>query len=324
MLHTTSKLRFAIRTGGICLAAQLFHPALLAQDLSPIALPSAAAAGVLAQQPKGLEKSERHPAYGLQVEYSYVGEGDTSYHGDHGQSDAQTLGVAGQMDYPLNEHWFIPLSVQSKELWLETLNGLPIPGEIDTLSFGAGVGYHFNDQWTVAASVGPTLYRYNDITSDDIGFTTAIHATYQWRPDVLFAFGLAINPDSEVPVLPLAGARWNINPDFTLNLMFPRPALIYHLKPQIDLMLVGSGEFATFRTAADLGNTIGQIRYNHTLGTYRNFHLGAGAEYRFSNSLSASFETGYAFGRQIDYKDVGETVTFEPSPYVTAGLRWRF
>jgi hypothetical protein len=320
----SSPLRLATRTGGICLAAQLFHPATQAQELPAAALPSAAAIGALANHPAELEKSAPRPAYCLQVNYSYAGEGDVSYHGDRGQSDAHDFGVAAQVDLPLDEHWFVPVSAQSKNLWLETISGVPIPDEINTLSLGVGAGYHFNDQWTVAGSLGPTLYRFSDFTGDDIGFTTAIHATYRWRPDVLFAFGLAINPDSEVPVLPLAGARWNINPDFTLSLMFPRPALIYHMKPQVDLMLVGSGEFATFRTESDMGSKIGQIRYNHTLGTYRNFHLGCGAEYRFSHNLSASFETGYAFGRQIDYKSVGETVTFDPSPYVTAGLRWRF
>ena len=40
--------------------------------------------------------------------------------------------------------------------------------------------------------------------------------------------------------------------------------------------------------------------------------------------FSLSVEGGYSVGREIDYKNIGQTVTFDPAPYVQAGLKYRF
>jgi hypothetical protein len=106
--------------------------------------------------------------------------------------------------------------------------------------------------------------------------------------------------------------------------MFPKTALVYRVVPQLNVFVGASGEFAVFRTESDFGNKISQSQYNNALGTYRDFHLGAGAEYHLPFGPSIHVEAGYSFRREIDYKDIGETVSFDPGPYVQAGLRWRF
>ena len=122
-------------------------------------------------------------------------------------------------------------------------------------------------------------------------------------------------------MLPSAGLRWDIQTNLTLSLMFPRSGLDYRITPKLDLFVHADG--AVFRAENNLGDKIGQSRFNNGLATYRDFHLGLGAEYRLAGGLSATIEGGYSFGREIDYTRIDQTVKFGSAPFVQAGLRWR-
>ncbi len=106
--------------------------------------------------------------------------------------------------------------------------------------------------------------------------------------------------------------------------MFPRPVIIYRPMPKLSLFAGGDFKFAVFRADSNQGDKLGQPRYDNALGTYRDFHLGAGIEYELVRGLSLSAEGGYSVGRQINYRRIDQTVEFDPAPYVRAGLRYRF
>ena len=137
-------------------------------------------------------------------------------------------------------------------------------------------------------------------------------------------FGLGFNPDSVYPVLPIAGVRWDVNTNLTLNLMFPKAGVIYRIDPNLSLYASVDFKFAVFRSEDDLGTQIGQPRFNNALATYQDIHLGLGAEYRIIRGLWVGVEGGYSVGRSIRYKNIDETVKFDPSPYVQASVRCWF
>ncbi len=262
---------------------------------------------------------------GASVDYSYVGSGDVTFSGTKGSSDAQSVNANLTGEIPLSDQWFIPMGIDSHNLFLGTVAAAPIPDQINTLGMGAGVGYHINDQWTVTGIVGPRFYRIGDVEGDgDVGVGGVVHATYRWTPSLTVGFGLAFEPDSDVPVLPVAGLRWEIQTNLILNLMWPKPALIYRVNHDLDAYICGGGNFTVFRAGTDFGTRLGQPVYNNALATYRDFHVGAGVNYRLVRGLSLEIEGGYSVGREIDYNRLDQTVSFDPAPYVEAGIRYRF
>ena len=176
----------------------------------------------------------------------------------------------------------------------------------------------------MAASAGPALYRFDDIQSDDIGAGGMVRAVYRPRRDLALLFGIGFNPDSVYPVLPLVGARWDVETNLTLSLMFPKSGVFYRVAPRLSLYAAADFRFAVFRTDNDLGNDIGQPAFSNALATYQDVHLGVGVDYRIVRGLLVSLEGGYSVGRAIHYKDLDETVNFNPSPYVQASVRWWF
>ncbi len=296
---------------------------------------------IIAQTPMPMQSQPATPsfaaanAYGLalqsnrwnisvSMDYSYVAAGDISFEGSKGNSDAQSLNASLRAEIPVDDQWFVPVGIGSRNLFLGTVAGAPIPDQIDTMGLAAGLGYHLNEQWTFVGSVGPQFYRLDDIGGDDVGVAGMVRATWRWKPNLTLAFGIAFEPDNQVPALPLAGLRWDIRTNLTLNLMWPGPALIYHVDKRFDVFMGAGGNFTVFRSDPNLGNRIGQPAFNNALGTYRDFHLGAGAEYRLLRGLSLGIEGGYSVGREIDYVRIGQTVSFDPGPYVRLNLRVRF
>jgi hypothetical protein len=262
---------------------------------------------------------------GAYADYSYVAPGVVKYPGANGnKSDAQTVNLALSAEVPINKEWFVPVVVGAESLFFNQVDDTPIPDRVNVIRLNAGVGYRFGENWTVSASAGPLLYRVNNIEGEDVGVGGMVRATYRLNPDVIFNFGWVFNPDSDVPVLPMFGARWSVRTNLTLNLMFPRTGIVYQAAPKLSTFVgVGLGG-ATFRTDESFGNGIGQPRFNNQLATYWDIRAGIGVEYALSRAVAVSLEGGYSVWRELDYKDLDEKVRFMPSPCVQAGIRCRF
>ena len=306
----------------------LLNCALSAQETQPGAGPPPTPAG--GSQAEFAAPTAFMPVAGksratFSVNDSYVGAGQAKFQGAKlGNSEADSVNASLAGAVALDEKWFIPLGVHSANLFLDSVAGAPVPEEIHTLRLMGGLGYQLNDRWSFAASVGPAFYRLSDLDSGTLGVAGMVQAIWRLRPNLTLAFGLGFDPDLDVPVLPAAGMRWNIRTNLTLNLMFPRPVLICRAAPRLSLFAGADIKFAVFRADGDQGDKIGQTRYDNALGTYRDFHLGAGVEYQVVRGLSMSVEGGYSLGREIDYQRIGQTVTFDAAPYAQVGLKYRF
>jgi hypothetical protein len=270
-------------------------------------------------------KAEGRPRITVNSDYSYVFGTKASFgREDSDNSGAQSVTAALAVTVPVSEKWFVPLGLSTTHHFLDSAADLPIPDSIHTLRVSAGVGYNFDQRWSASLSLGPTLYKFEEVGGNDVGIAGLVTVLYRVNPGLTWAFGLNANPDSDVPVLPAVGVRWAFEPEWTLNLMFPRPIVIYHPSERWNLFAGGDIRFSVFRTDDDLGDTIGNPRYNDTRATYRDLRVGAGAEYEVLPELWASLEGGYSVWREIDFKDRDRSVDFDPSPYVQLALRYRF
>jgi hypothetical protein len=308
-----------IKYGAAALAAvSLLNLSATAQTNQPATLPEEANNADWAPAHAGGWK------LGLAADYSSVAAAGVNFNGVKGNSGAQSAGAFLMGEVPLNETWFIPMSLVSRNIFLGTVPGAPIPNTIDTLGFNVGLGCHLNDQWTIAGSVGPRFYRLDSVDGSGIGVGGMVRATYKWRPNLTVAIGFAVNPDRDVPVLPLSGIRWDIRTNLSLSLMYPRSGLDYRLTSKLSLFAGFDGNFAVFRAENNMGNRMGMPQFNNGLGTYRDFHAGVGADYRILRGFSAFVQGGYSFARELDYQRIDRTVKFDAAPYIQAGLICRF
>ena len=112
--------------------------------------------------PVGQDWSAIHSAQwrmGFSADYSAVAARSVNFDGASGRSGAQSANAAVTGEVPVNDQWFVPMGLVSRNLFLGGVGGAPIPDQIDTLGLGAGLGWHYNDRWTFIGSVGPRIYR---------------------------------------------------------------------------------------------------------------------------------------------------------------------
>lgn len=259
------------------------------------------------------------------ADYSYDAPATAKFQGNslaNSDESGLILGVDSRLN--VNDEWFVPLGFQSDNFFLGSVDGAPVPDSIHTLHFRTGLGWHWNDQWTFTGLIGPALYRMEDIHSDDIGFSGGVMAIFQQRPNLSWTFGILATPDSDLVVLPLVGVHWKINDQYTLDVGVPKTRLTCRLDSRWALYTGLDLTGTTFRGPESLGEKAGFSAYNNARATYRDIRLGVGAGYELTRGLHAEIEAGCSVYREINYNDLNQQVTFDPTPYVRVGLGYRF
>lgn len=272
------------------------------------------------------EEDGRPPVLEVKIETSYNLGGETEYRGkEFGDSDAFNINFSLGTMMPLSERWMMSLELQSQNFLLNDLPGVPMPDAIHTLELGTGLAFRPNDRWMFMARLNTSLYRLEDITSDDIGLGGGVMAMWQYSDSLKWVFGAMYQPDNDLPVIPLLGVDWLINEHWQLQLAFPQPRLIYNpggkwrLHAGMDLLLG-----TTFRTSDTLGSDMGLPKFDNELGSYSDIRIGGGFGYQLSKSLSLEAEGGFSVSREIEYPDLDQKVKFDPAPYFRVGLKFAF
>lgn len=280
--------------------------------------------------PQDFENLPGGPAWQAGVNLGYVGGTSAKFQGARsGDSDAFNVNIGAENRVRLTDDWFLHLGLVSDNYFLGTVADDPLPAAIHTLRLNTGIGYRWNDQWTFTALVSPSLYRFEDVDGDDIGVSGGIVATFMQKPSLIWSFGIIGSPDSDVPVLPIAGVRWQINDHYTLEVGMPKTRLTYKIEPKLAIYTGLDLNGTTFRTSEHLmppntpplNNT---AQYNNALASYHDIRLGVGASYEFWRGIRAEVESGFSVYREIYYKDIDQSVEFKPAPYVRLGLGVRF
>lgn len=256
---------------------------------------------------------------------TYAAAGDVTFDDtERGDSESVSVALDISTQVPLGEIFFVPIAFGSDNIFLNSVEGVPIPNNINTLSFGTGVGVRLSDQWTAAIIANALLYNLEDVGSNSLGFSAMLRAEYAISTDFVWLFGVAFQSDSDLPVLPVAGLRWNLQEDLTLSLVFPKPELLYRVTPEINVFLTGSFETITFRADDSLSEDAGVAGFDNALGNYREISAGIGAEYLVSRSFTIRLEGGYVIDRNLDYDRVGKDIEFDSAPYARLALKFGF
>jgi hypothetical protein len=258
-------------------------------------------------------------------DYSFVERSNVADSGASGKSGAQTINLEIETEIPINDCWSVPVDFQSANIFLGAVPGIAIPENINTVHFATGVAYQFDRQWSLAVTAGPALYRFDDLSIEDVGIAGEVRVTYQVNPDLEFFLGADYEKDSKYPVLPAAGIKWKVNDHILLDLRIARLEANYLVDDKLGFFVDGNTDYEIFRANSHLGNQVGMTGFNNGVGTYEDFHGGVGLRYQFNPGLSLSAEAGCSFGRNIEYDRVDHhSIYFDSSPYAQLIAKWYF
>jgi hypothetical protein len=246
---------------------------------------------------------------GLSADYWYVSRSNLS--DSPSKLTMQQLGLAYEWRFPVESLLFTFRPQFS--VWVlggPTPPGPDLPPQLYALSANLGLQYQFTPRLGIAASITPGLYTdFTNTTSQMFRIPAEVVGTFAYRPDLTLVGGVLYTAQPDFGFLPVVGAIWRPAPDWRFELIYPRPRVVYHAGPNLDVY----GQFAFF-------NGVFAVRSNgiNDILQYRDWRLAVGAEWAAAARLRVFFEFGGAFFRELELHRQGE-VDIDPGFYFRAG-----
>jgi hypothetical protein len=128
-----------------------------------------------------------------------------------------------------------------------------------------------------------------------------IGGTYIFSPDLQLVLGVSVDVERKYPVVPAAGVRWKIGPQWLLDAVLPKPRLVYEVTRDVSLYAGATVRAATFRVDDEFGVSHGIPRLNHAVITYSEIRTGAGFNWKISPMITLTGEVGYQPYREFDF-----------------------
>jgi hypothetical protein len=180
-----------------------------------------------------------------------------------------------------------------------------------------------------------------DLSYYDIDVPGSISFTYAPSKEFTTAFGLRVNPQGDIPVMPFAGLRWQFADRWIFQMMGGGPRLEYlvmtpdsgldsdsSLQKVLSVYVGLYMEGGTFRVARNFGRQHGIAKLDNVWLSYREMRVGPGLSYAIRTltgvSLKLDIQAGYMFYRVLNYEDEEKLDSESGAAYAGIGLMARF
>ena len=178
-----------------------------------------------------------------------------------------------------------------------------LPNTLQSFSAIFGLDMQFSDSIIVRAETQPGLYNsgLGHLFWDDFNMPFIIGGTYIYSPNLQVVLGVSVDVERNYPVVPAAGVRWKIAPQWLLDAVLPKPRLQFEMTRDVSVYAGATVRAATFRVDDDFGNSHGIPRLNHAVVTYSEIRTGAGFDWKISPMVTFTGEVGYQPYRNFDF-----------------------
>lgn len=190
-----------------------------------------------------------------------------------------------------------------------------LPDELHTLSVKLGGTYQLSNDTAITFLVTPSLNGdFKKIGADDIRTQIGVMGRYNMSAKLTLLAGLIYQQGyKSFPVLPIIGAIYQPNEQWTLSLAAPRPGVTYSPNRTSNYYIGGEFSGSEYQLHdASLGAKI---------ISYRDFRTLAGAEYLLFSAIKVNIIGGYAFDRKFKFYDGSrDDVKIDNGPFARIGV----
>jgi hypothetical protein len=237
------------------------------------------------------------------AEITYVGEGDVE-RGRKKVSDFDEIDSNLRLVFtPRTKLGVVRLGAE----WERFSFGFPeqtaLPNTLQSFSAVIGLDMQFSDSIIVRAEGQPGLYNsgLGHLNWDDFNLPFLIGGTYIFSPNLQLVLGVSVDVERSYPVIPAAGLRWKIAPQWLLDAVLPTPRLQYEMSRDVLLYVGATVKETNYRVDEDFGDAHGIPRLNNAILTYSEVRTGAGFDWKISPIVTLTGEVGYQPYRDFDF-----------------------
>lgn len=289
----------------------------------PALLASALPAVVLAQPTSTVFRSVLLES--VAATYSYSSREEISGQGHAGELAIQRFDLSVSGRHALNDAWLVAYGFAFADSQLDTTGDVPLADRLTEISLNLGLTRKISPQWSASVFVRPGFYS-DDASIEGEAFNAPVLglAQYAVRKELVWLFGVSVNPFGDNPVLPVAGVRWQFAPEWTFNLGFPQAGLIWRPTPAVAWRAGASLQGGSFRITENPRGAAPAERLAGALLDYREIRVGLGSDLKFARRWSLAIDAGAVVDRNFDYFRLGYELDGGTGFYGTLSLRASF
>ena len=182
-------------------------------------------------------------------------------------------------------------------------DGAPLPDTLQSVSLVMGLDMQFSDSIIVRVEGQPGVYdtEFDNLGWDSFNFPFLVGGTYIYSPNLQLVLGVSVDIERKYPVIPVAGIRWKIAPQWLLDAVLPTPRLQFEMSKDVSLYVGANVKQTSYRVDDDFGNANGMPKLNHAILTYSEIRTGGGFDWKISPIVTFTGEVGYQPYRDFDF-----------------------
>jgi hypothetical protein len=178
----------------------------------------------------------------------------------------------------------------------------PLPSKLQAVNLIIGLDTQLSDSILIRVEAQPGVYNTGfGHLSDDFNLPFVIGGTYIYSPDLQIVLGVGVDVERKYPVIPAAGIRWKMAPQWVLDAVLPTPRLEYEINRGITLYAGANVKQTNFRVSDGFGDQHQIPRLNHAILSYSEIRTGGGLDWKISPIITATGEVGYQPYRNFDF-----------------------
>jgi hypothetical protein len=237
------------------------------------------------------------------AEGTYVGEGDVERGGKKVSDFDEINSDLRLVLTPRTKFGVLRLGAE----WERFSFGFPeqtaLPNTLQSFNTIIGLDMQFSDSIIVRAEGQPGLYDsgLGHLDWDDFNLPFFVGGTYIFSPNLQLVLGVSVDVERKNPVIPAAGIRWKLGPQWLLDAVLPTPRLQYEMNRYLSLYAGATVKEASYRVDEEFGDSHGIPRLNNAIVTYSEIRTGAGFDWKISPAVTFTGEVGYQPYRDFDF-----------------------
>ena len=175
------------------------------------------------------------------AEVTYVGEGDVERGGKHVNDFDEIYSDIQLVLTPRMKLGVLRLGAEWERFSFGLPEGAALPNTLQSFSTIIGIDTQLSDSILIRAEIQPGLYNsgLGHLFWDDFNMPFVIGGTYIFSPNLQLILGVSVDVERNYPVIPAAGVRWKIGPQWLLDAVLPTPRLQYEMSSRC-IALCGS------------------------------------------------------------------------------------
>jgi uncharacterized protein DUF6268 len=253
------------------------------------------------------EESESSSVFLLSGEYlaeeTYVGEGDVRRSSTKSVRDFDENDSILQLIFtPRIKLGVLRLGAGWERFSFGFPDRAPLPDTLQSINLIIGLDTQLSDSILIRVEAQPGMYNTGiGHLSDDFNLPFVIGGTYIYSPDLQLVLGVGVDVERKYPVVPVAGVRWKMGPQWVLDAVLPTPRLEYQLNSGVTLYVGANVKQTNFRVSDSFGDEHQIPRLDHAILSYSEIRTGGGLDWKISPIVTATGEVGYQPYRNFDF-----------------------